>query len=258
MTRAAAGGPAADTAEERGNRGITEQRGWRSVQSAAAPETRSEEQRGWRRIGETPRTAATPERPAEALGRPTPRGADSEWRRFGSARVTESTDTTRAERGGRSFGEPVTPRSELAPRGEADGWRRFGGAESFGTGETGGRRGTADAPAPRSMGTDRWERTPDVPRSSGREWSDMQRMERRGSFGSADRGESIRISPPIVRERGSDFGGGMRGGRSFEGPRSAPSGGSGGIRGGDSGGMRGGGGGGSRGGDGGGRGGRGR
>jgi hypothetical protein len=298
-----AGSPANDGQAGRGSR--------RGVESAAAPETRSDEQRGWRRVGDTTRTGtadraapAAEARPAQrgsenewrrfgsarvaepsdsgrgergartsgepAAARsveaaPSQRGSDSEWRRFGSARVTESPESVRSERGGRSFGEPSAPRSDVAPRSSDtdrpsdSNWRRFGGS-SVARPESAPSRGSDSERSDRSARPES-PRMETQPRWSGRESFDNPRVERRGDVGG---GGSIRISPPIVRERGGDFGGGARSsGGSFDGARSAPSGGmrgggGGGSRGGDGGGMRSSGGGGTRGSDGGGRGGRGR
>lgn len=244
------------TADSGVSRGTT---GWRSTEASATPQARTEEQRGWRRIGDTPRTP-TADGTNRAPDGGAVRGADTGWRRFGSARVSESTG---ADRGGRSFGEPSAPRSDPSPRSEsgrpatsdapADNWRRFGGgsgsrAESA-PADAGWRRGVADGSATRSLDRTDSGRSASPRMEAPSRMSESPRMERRSDIGAgASRGESIRISPPIVRERGGDYGG-VRGGRSSEGPRAAPSGdggggrsagGSGAARSGDGGGGRGG------------------
>lgn len=236
----------------------------RRPETRTAGESPTDEQRGWRRADETQRGAPETRTGFNVEGT---RPADNEWRRFGSARVGEGTEARGAERSGR-FGDPVAPRAE-APRTDlerapsAEGWRRFGDSTARGEAAESSRsdratqrsersetfRGGREAfnsgasPADSSRWGDRSQRIEGSGRSAGREersmnWGDRSGreaaappVERRGDSNAGRSSESIRISPPIVRER-ADFG---RGGGS-EGPRSAPSG----SGGGDAGGGRGG------------------
>lgn len=215
----------------------------------------------WRRVEAPARSADQPARGVET---------NNGWRQFGSARVEQPSG--RVESTGRGFGEPPaairggSERSETNNGGE---WRRFGSSTVRGGEDTGrvrsaertdgGRGGEVRRDASPSM-----ERTPEVRRDETptRGSFDSPRMERRSEpSGRSERpSEPVRISPPIVRERGGEgFGG--RGSGGVQRGGDSPS-----VRGGDGGGgasssPRGGGGGGSergggavRGGDGGGRG----
>ena len=217
------------------------------------------------------------------------RGQDNGWRRFGAPRTEAQGESIRRNdqagqfgnpersgdaemRGWRRVGEASSRNAEIAPRervGDSSGergsdWRRFGSQRDAASFDS----GTPATASPR--GADGWRRDigprGDALRSdpAGRGARESQRLERRSdSFGG---GDPVRISPPIVRERGSfdrgwsgrgssggqsqaaprtDFGGmrGMDGGMRGGAGRAA-----GGARGSEGGGARGGGGGGQAGG----------
>ena len=199
---------------------------------------------GWRRLGETPRTAGDvptgrPGAPGSRTERTfdtTGRGAEDGWRRFGSPRIESSTGiggsgSARENRGGQ-FGQPAanaetnpTRGSESTGRGSErtmdrdNGWRGFSGRTERSSGSdtpaASPSRGAAERSndgwrrsesiSPRSEQQPRAERQQESPRMERR--SDWDRSGGRGSGG----GDSVRISPPIVRERSSpSFGGGER------------------------------------------------
>jgi hypothetical protein len=198
----------------------------RVTEGAAEPSRTAEgETRGWRRADE----------PA--------RGSD--YRRFGLAPSGE----TRAAEGDRRdhsvrFGEPAatsrtvperTAPERAAPE-DGNSWRRFGDRSTFSESPRGSWRRDLDASSTRS----------ESPRmdSPSRSESRSPRMERR----SAGDSDAVRISPPIVRDRGGDrggtrgFGESLRSAPRMESPRmEAPRNDGGSMRGGgDRGGMRGG------------------
>lgn len=202
------------------------ERGSRAA-AAESPARSEEPQRGWRRVDESPR-GSTAERfgtTGRGAERTLDRGSDTEWRRFGSARVGEADHPGRGS-SSRSFGEPVSPRVEqrspARPEASSDGWVRFGDRNtrwdrgSDANSSPSWRRETAPRSEPRSESrseSPRWERSSPRMESPRYESQRMEspRMERRSET------QSIRISPPIVRERGGDFsgsrgGGGDRGG----------------------------------------------
>ena len=253
---------AGHAAERRTNRN-TPARGFRAAENAPSAgaiggSNERTSERGWRRLGETPRTATpagdrstasewrrfgssraagtSPTGEPAASGRRSPdsgarseRGVDSEWRRFGSARTRVTSEapgsepgqcwTVRRTCGGlririESDGTAVPRRGRMAalrvPIGECRSPHRS--PNEMVRAVRPARRRPASA-----------ER---IPRSEYRTAPDRGGR----SFDGLRGGQSIRISPPIVRERSSP---------------SAPAGA---VRGGDYGGMRSGGGGGGRGG----------
>jgi hypothetical protein len=246
---------------------------------------------GWRRIGETPRTTTDSPGRGNSIGRTersfegSGRGADDGWRRFGSPRVESPAaggggGVVREGRGGQ-FGQPSANAEtggsrapgESSGRGAVErtqeresGWRGFSGRTDRSSGASPSQDGGAISRGAAERNSDNWRRdvTPrtEQPRV---ERQDTPRVERRSDFGRGG-GDSVRISPPIVRERverpSSSGGGGERSAPSFSrGSSGGNSGGgatrSGGVGGGDRGGGGGdrGGGGGDRGGGGGDRGG---
>ncbi|MBC8165706.1 MAG: FecR domain-containing protein [Bryobacteraceae bacterium] len=217
-----------------------------AVPAASRSERAGEAARGWRGAGESSGgvspAAGSPVVPAVERSQ---RQAESEWHRFGSARVAEGVDSGRSENAPR-FGNPARPPAAETPARppSADGWRRFSDRQSAAP--------PAPNPAPNPALNDlpRSERWNNAPRSESRnteqppEAPRVERppsAERSGRFSETPRsaapaGESIRISPPIVRERSApESNGGQRGGDAGGG-RGADSGG---ARGGDSGGGRG-------------------
>jgi hypothetical protein len=207
-------------------------RGTRSEAESTTRGTGSEATRGWRRADEGIRGGTTSLQESTRETPATGRSADSEWRRFGAARVTDESGSVRGGERNSRFGEPATARTgerstdRGSTRSDTGDWTRFseGGSRSEGRTEPSGGRGDSGATwrrdttptrseSPRSemqrFETPRSEPSYASPRS-------QPRMERRKE---SSRGESIRISPPIVRERGDS---GSRGGGSV---RSAPSGG---------------------------------
>ena len=211
------------------------------IDGSRAERTADNGQRGWRREDQPVRTsepgrgtdsaaegmrrfggARLDDRPASGVRRVEER--QDGWRRFGEpagrGAAPDSGARAGTDEGNRRFGEPAIERSRPAQT-EAGDWRRFGD-----------RGGRSDDSAPaRSRGdnsrgdTTRWD-LPRLDRSGPRpeiqrqetprsepERREMPRMERRELDGLGRRGydgnESIRISPPIVRERGG-FGGGGR------------------------------------------------
>lgn len=201
---------------------------------------------GWRRIGERSTgeagVSAGVERPFGLESSGSQRGSGDGWRRFGSARAAQP--DSQMDRSGR-FGEPAESRGLQSGRGipgpqglpaaeglrtidstrggnpasnpgveSSDGWRRFGSGRRSERGDTGGSVAPAlpggavnfgsreSAPASsdprggRSEGRGDWVRT--TPRFEGRQGERS--------------GDSVRISPPIVRERAGESGeGGSRG-----------------------------------------------
>jgi hypothetical protein len=154
--------------------------------------------RGWRRIGENH------QRDAEVrVAPPESRGDSNGWHRFGAARVGEtggragSMDQPRENSGGR-FGEPSTTRRSIdgISRGSDDGnGRRFEGRNQ----ETDSGRSNSDwrrGVSPSAEQPARSERF-DSNRSGSR--FESPRMEQRSGGGN---GDSVRISPSIVRDRG--------------------------------------------------------
>jgi 23S rRNA pseudouridine2605 synthase len=228
--------------------GTTAGAGSTAVAASTPPEetgrgnrTEAEQSRGWRRIDQPTRSAPTVERSVERA--PERADREGEWRRFGTPR-TETSTVDSSPRGERSvrFGEPATSRSSFdatpqarpaVTRGsEENGWRRFG--------ERSGEAATPAVSERRSEGSNEGWRRETSPRSEApRIESPRYEGSRSESLRSVPRGErrsdggdSVRISPPIVRDRG--------GRSSFnEGMRSAPRFDSGSMRGSDSGGSRG-------------------
>jgi hypothetical protein len=217
-----------------------------------AARTPGDEGRGWRRVDQPDGSPSSTGR--SGVERSERQG--SEWRRFGSPRTAESTGA----RSGR-FGEPATGRSPdstpdtgraVAPRSDNNNWRRFENRSETSTAEP----GFSERRSERT--NDGWRRG-DSPRTESPRFdssrsesprfdssrSESRRSESAPRYESAPRDQPprsspsrgadspVRISPPIVRDRG-----GERGGRGdvSEGARSAPRM--------DTGGMRGGGGGG--------------
>jgi hypothetical protein len=249
---------------------------------------------GWRRLGETPgRTAESTGRASERMersfDRPTTNGGADAWRRFGSPRVespqADGGGTVRDGRSSGEFGQPASGDSGRGWRGNdrtqgrssSSDWRGFSGGRSerspadegtirSGRGSesrasetraTESRGSESRGAESRSNSDGNWRRGFDVSPRSEQPRVERQQSPRVDRRSSDSGGASVRISPPIVRERPSFSGGrGGDGGGGRSAPSMAPPGGGGGGRGsvGDGGG-RGGGGGGSRGG-GGGRGGR--
>jgi hypothetical protein len=214
----------ARTAEVGGN-------GFRAAEDGGARSTeRSDSQRGWRRVGDPAGEREAPSRRDAAT-----RG--SEWRRFGSARVTDSPriETRRDQPG--EFGNPTSTRSAeerspgLGQRSDGENWRRFGGARLDGSRSEDSGREVPRSSEIRERSSPRFE-SPRREQDGGsrsfgsdnlRGFDSSRRSEPR-----RDRGDSVRISPPIVRERdsgsgrggtspgfsrrGSDFGGSRGGG----------------------------------------------
>jgi hypothetical protein len=218
----------------------TSERGWRRLGEtprAATPAGDRSTASEWRRFGSSRAAGTSPTGEPAASGRRSPdsgarseRGVDSEWRRFGSARTRVTSEAAGSDQSNAGrFGEPAAASgsgsspTERRSRGE-EGWQRFGsrlenpGAPTGAPGRGFEQSARPAAEAPRSA-----ER---MPRSEYRSAPDRGGR----SFDGPRGGQSIRISPPIVRER------------------SAPSAPAGAVRGGDYGGMRSGGGGGGRGG----------
>ena len=239
--------------------------------------------RGWRRVGEGTRSFdAQTTRGERATDRVVDSGRvgdgvradENGWRRFGSPRVdSQSTNPVRGDRADRAgqFGQPsvdgarsgVGQDRSADPSSDSDrGWRRVGAetGRSLRTSETGSERnadwrgfnGRTGSPSSvdSNSSVSRPERSAEGSGRSGAAQSQRfggfsesgtPRTESRSqSFG----GDSVRISPPIVRERSSDrgsFGGGSGARSAPAAPQmSAPRGGGGGF-GGNSGGARGGG-----------------
>ncbi|MDZ4797710.1 MAG: DUF6600 domain-containing protein, partial [Bryobacteraceae bacterium] len=260
--------------------------GWRSPetgsrQSSGAPtsgatgrsERSDEANRGWRSAGESPTRGTGTATPVPAVNSE----AGGGWQRFGSARGSGGSPAA-AERGtspsGR-FGEPAAPAAvdsgAGAARGSAaggsgrtssDGWTRFGdrGSQAGSSPDASSTRGSSGGGRSSEGRTGVESRSPEA-RSSGSEsrserfsggrgsGSSPSMAPERGSGGrGSSSGESIRISPPIVRERSApsvsappSSRGSDGGGRSA--PSAAPSrgsdGGGGGGRGSEGGGSRG-------------------
>jgi hypothetical protein len=264
----------------------SERSGWRRI--GETPRTTVDAPGRTEAIGRTERTFDNPGR-----------GTDDGWRRFGSPRVESSTGAggggaVRENRAGQ-FGQPsanadagATRNSEPGGGRGADraqdrdsGWRGFSGR----SGEPATPNAAPANPsrgAAERMGNGDWRRNggdvsprAEQPRSEPRaERQEAPRVERRSDWGGgrnagewgggrgAGGGDSVRISPPIVRERadrpapssgggersapsmgrGGDYGGGGRGGDGGGAARGSDAGGGG--RGGDGGGGRGAGGGG--------------
>ncbi|HYI97895.1 MAG TPA: hypothetical protein VEX68_30430, partial [Bryobacteraceae bacterium] len=222
----------ADTSTPRGDRASevsANDRGWRRVgegtRSLDAQATRSDGAPGRVGVGDSGRVG-------DAV-----RGDDSGWRRFGSPRVespgTTATRGDRADRAGQ-FGQPSVDgaRTGVGQDRAADrssdsdrGWRRVGEdtGRSLRTSDAGserntewrgfsGRTGSPDGVDLSSSGSGSGRsaegsgRSGAIPRSErfgGFSESGNSRTEGRSeSFG----GDSVRISPPIVRERSSDRG----------------------------------------------------
>ena len=216
-------------------------RGGEAVRSAERVDRSDTAERGWRRAGEPARQEST--RPVERVER-SERSADAErgWRRFGEPGASrevlgdrKAREATREEgsRGSRRFGEPVQRESRTEPgrvqRESNENWRRFEG-----------RRESAPDPVVRDRGdvgrsesAPRVERPRDMDRGGRTERFEMPRREspsfERPRGGDMRGGESIRINPPIVRERSSPRweGGGSRSSGGFEGraPRGSDGGG---------------------------------
>lgn len=153
---------------------------------------------GWRRLGEPIRGSATETRqegirPMERrVEEPARTGGRSEegWRRFGSPTPRAETAAPRTERGA----EPPAANQGNIRRDSGEGWTRFGG---------GRRSESAPAAEPEVRGLPRSTRQPEgrsergggaAPRSESPRFGAPREEGSRG-------GESIRISPPIVRER---------------------------------------------------------
>jgi len=220
MSRRAVGGQTGERTAEgpipRGGETARQDRAAGSGQAAGA-------ERGWRRVGE-------PSAGGADRVRSDPAGGESGWRRFGEpAGRSSMSETGRAardsagpgatgrinresgaDRNWRRFGEPSgaspdrgTVRNESAGD-SGRSWRRFGDATPPDAGaRTGGRtndvqpqdRGAGRDPGSRigRESTDRWQRfepSPDSGRGGGMD---------RSSGGRSP--ESIRINPPLVRER---------------------------------------------------------
>ncbi|MBI4875232.1 MAG: FecR domain-containing protein [Acidobacteria bacterium] len=136
--------------------------------------------RSWRRVSE-------PERGEAGVRGAEPRSREENgWRRFGGGTPERGTDTRRAE---------TAPRTETPARGgreSSDGWRRFEGPS----------RNTESAPRTEAPARGRSEMPSYEGRRSGSPPSRVEsapRSEPRESRRSEP--QSIRISPPIVRER---------------------------------------------------------
>ncbi|HYP06609.1 MAG TPA: DUF6600 domain-containing protein [Bryobacteraceae bacterium] len=197
---------------------------------------------GWRRVGESggasggqrtsPGAVGGMER---SFGGASGRGADDNgWRRFGSPRIESSdngggTVSGRDNSGGR-FGQPAATPDSRESRGsdrQSD-WRGFSGRSERSSEAPGTITGSGRGAAERNSDSGNWRRDvtprsePQQPRAeppTRSERQDAPRMERRSDGGGGrGTGDSVRISPPIVRERPSYGGGGGGGGE-----RSAPS-----------------------------------
>jgi hypothetical protein len=203
------------------------ERGWRRMEntpSGSTPERPAETDRGWRRFGEpvTGRSSDAPaaverrsdrlgtaERSTGRFGEPstgrtdapaaaepsrTDRGDRSngtDWRRFGDRSVQQQSEPSRTERGDRSVQRSEPSRTERFERN--DNWRREQRVDP-----------PSRTEAPRAV-SPRGERPSRVERQSAPEPRyEAPRSERRS--------EPIRISPPMVRERGGDSGPRMSGG----------------------------------------------
>jgi hypothetical protein len=216
---------------ERAERAGTEtQRGTPGELSRGLESTRrpaeSDSGRGWRRIGEATRASGGDQAGSQGVRGGEPARPDrvesNSWRRFGDPiRSVEPRPGAQVE----SRNE-----SRIEPRRESNdsGWRRFerGGAEGSSRSEA--PRIERSEPRPERTGESRIERRsesrPESPRGESRvERPSESAPERRSDPGSAResaprserrqfdenssrRGESIRISPPIVRERTPDSG----------------------------------------------------
>lgn len=140
------------------------------------------EEGGWRRFGEGLRRSEAPAE-VDAGG----------WRRFGEPMERPSGIIRRAEPERRMRGEPTSPPASRGPdagprEAPQEGWRRFEGRRDAGS--------SVDRPrdAIRREWIPRAEPRSESPRYESPRWA-MPRLERRGPD------ESIRVSPPIVRDR---------------------------------------------------------
>jgi hypothetical protein len=178
------------------------QEGGTSARDAQTGSRRTGTDTGWRRLGADSdgRSGA----PADRTNR-SESGQDRSWRRFGEP-GSPSSRTPDANRG--------VIRRESAPDADRN-WRRFG--EPAGRNATGGTARTEGSAsgvrvergeggrAPDSgsrigrESTDRWQRFDSAPSPNRQENRQFDRSS--GSGRSQDRQESIRINPPIVRQR---------------------------------------------------------
>lgn len=163
---------------------------------------------GWRRLGEPIRGGAsetrTPgirqfERSSEDPVRGSGARAEEGWRRFGSPTPRSESTWPRLERGT----EPSAAGPGSIRRDSNEGWTRFG---------SGSRSESAPAAEPEMRGLPRGSRQPEG-RSERGAWaaprSESPRFGAPRDEGSRGR-ESIRISPPIVRERSAPRSGSPR------------------------------------------------
>ncbi|MBI3471417.1 MAG: FecR domain-containing protein, partial [Candidatus Solibacter usitatus] len=173
------------TERQDGWRRMGEPRGSDARSAETRPADRQAERQDWRRFGEPrgsdARSAET--RPADRQAEPSGAGRverQDGWRRFGEPGARDRVSGSEPANRGRANDSAGTPRAdrpadrEPVRRESNDGWRRFGDRRDPGAG---------DRPSPPA----RVERQ-DAPRFNGP---------------SNDRQESIRMNPPIVRERSS-------------------------------------------------------
>ena len=137
-------------------------------------------------------------------GQPTAAGQDNGWRRFGSpasqpsAAQSSQAGVTRNGFGSQAQRQPAAPQStqQAAPRNDVNrgGWQRFG-SPAPGSSNTPAQR-QQQAPAPRQ---NNYQSSPYNSRPQ------QQSAPARGNqyVGGASRQESLRIAPPVVRERPS-------------------------------------------------------
>jgi hypothetical protein len=185
--------------------------------------TSTEERRGWRRADEPVRGA---ERSTEPVQRSLDRGeTNNEWRRFGSPR-TEAAGADNDRRPAGRFGEPAT--APAAERSRDSEWRRFSersNSERSNRVDTGTERGSRGSLETQPSVSERRSERGDSLRRDMTPRTEIQRSyeapsrgyrgERQSTEPRSESNAPVRISPPIVRERGdrSNF---------SEGPRSTP------------------------------------
>ncbi len=207
----------------------------RPGEGTARPRAAEQAGGGWRRVGERPAEKAgrpgdanagwrgTANRPAPERSAEPNRESGEGWRRFGGRPAEANQGGARQSEGN----APAERKNEGAARGRSDTVRRDFGATERSSGEGWTRFGAGGGEASRSEPRQIEQRS--EPRYEAPQWSRPERSEAPRWSGGGSR-EPVRINPPIVRERGGDFGrgGGMsapRGGEARGGGMSTPRGG---------------------------------